>query len=205
VHVYGNTFLTGDFPVDKQNPVAGNYPIIQFTPYSPGMTQYGTQDTNVQVFDNIIGTYPNGIARHAISMTADSPGFSADHNLYSMPNVPGAAFMDRAKTSMTLAAWSTATGNDVHSQVGDPKFALGPFTGFGNENPGTPASQDACVAEATTLVTHLQLASGSPAIDAGTEEGPALYYDFVGTVRPQDGSGDGTKQTDMGAFEFVSP
>jgi hypothetical protein len=43
---------------------------------------------------------------------------------------------------------------------------------------------------------------GSPCIDAGTDSG-APDHDLVGTERPQDGDGDGTKVTDMGAYEFV--
>ena len=42
---------------------------------------------------------------------------------------------------------------------------------------------------------------GSPCIDAGTDSG-APDHDLAGTERPLDGDGDGTKVTDMGAYEF---
>jgi len=48
---------------------------------------------------------------------------------------------------------------------------------------------------------HLQ--SGSPCIDAGTNEG-APSTDFDGNQRPMDGDGDGIAIIDMGAFEYVS-
>jgi len=43
---------------------------------------------------------------------------------------------------------------------------------------------------------------GSACIDAGTDSG-APDHDLVGTERPLDGDGDGTKTTDMGAYEFM--
>jgi len=42
----------------------------------------------------------------------------------------------------------------------------------------------------------------SACIDAGIDNG-APDHDIVGTERPLDGDGDGTKVTDMGAYEFV--
>ena len=47
-----------------------------------------------------------------------------------------------------------------------------------------------------------RLKFGSPCIDAGTDSG-APDHDIVGTERPLDGDGDGTKTTDIGAFEFM--
>jgi len=46
------------------------------------------------------------------------------------------------------------------------------------------------------------LMSGSPCIDAGTNDG-APGEDMDGNHRPIDGNGDGTATTDMGAYEYV--
>lgn len=43
---------------------------------------------------------------------------------------------------------------------------------------------------------------GSACIDTGTDTG-APDHDLAGTERPLDGDGDGTKTTDMGAYEFI--
>jgi predicted outer membrane repeat protein len=53
-----------------------------------------------------------------------------------------------------------------------------------------------------SMLTHLPL-PGSPAIDAGTNDG-APYYDQRGVVRPRDGNGDGIARADVGAVEVQS-
>ena len=202
VFVYGNIFLTGSHPMDSQNPVAGNYSIVRMTPYVPGDTTYGTLDVNVQVKDNIIATYSDGVAMTGLELTGAVAGFTSDNNLFYMPNVAGGAFMKYGATALTLADWGTATGYDVNSLSGNPGFAGGNITELNNGVSGTPASQSACQAEATQLATQLQLAAGSPAIDAGANLGAALSYDFLGMPRSVDGNGDGISKTDIGAFEY---
>jgi hypothetical protein len=49
---------------------------------------------------------------------------------------------------------------------------------------------------------NYRLQAGSPAIDSGTDSG-APDHDLNQIPRPQDGDGDGTATTDMGAYEFV--
>ena len=50
---------------------------------------------------------------------------------------------------------------------------------------------------------NLQLQSGSPAIDAGTNSAPDLpKKDLAGKPRIVDGNGDGSKIVDIGAYEF---
>jgi len=46
------------------------------------------------------------------------------------------------------------------------------------------------------------LLDNSPCIDTGTNSG-APDHDLAATERPLDGDGDGTKTTDMGAYEFM--
>jgi len=53
------------------------------------------------------------------------------------------------------------------------------------------------------LAAHdFHLMSGSPCIDAGTDDG-APAEDMDGNHRPIDGNGDGIATTDMGAYEYV--
>ena len=47
----------------------------------------------------------------------------------------------------------------------------------------------------------MQLASGSPAIDAG-DNGTCPTLDYLGAARPLDGDGDGNAVCDMGAYEW---
>lgn len=201
VYVYGNTFLNGSYWLDPSS--SGDaYPLLKLIPYS-GDTTYGSQDVNVRVMDNIFTTYAAGRATGAIELTGADPGFSSNNNLFNLPNVSGGTFMKQSGTAMTLAAWRTATGNDVNSVTGDPKFTGGTLTELNTMVPGTPSSQDACIAEANSLISTLPLAADSPAIEAGANLGAALFYDFGLNIRPADGDGDGTAQTDIGAFEFI--
>ena len=202
VFIYGNTFLTGVHPIDPQQPVWGNYALVQMTPYTSGDTTFGSVDTNVRVFNNIFATYADGAAKVALDLTGAVAGFTSDNNFFYMPNVAGGTFMKLGATALTLADWGTATGYDVHSLSGSPGFAGGNVAELNGGVPGTPSSQAACMTEATQLIAQLQPAAGSMVIDSGANLGAALSNDFLGLARPVDGNGDGISQTDIGAFEY---
>ena len=55
------------------------------------------------------------------------------------------------------------------------------------------------------LKVDLSLPLGSPSIDAGDPAAGGLASDFIGTLRPVDGNGDGTARRDQGAFEYQPP
>jgi parallel beta-helix repeat protein len=94
-------------------------------------------------------------------------GFHSDYNV-----VVSHFSDDDGNTSIRLAAWQTATGNDLHSLVATPAQLFANPSAF-----------------------HFELTSGSPAIDAGASllDVPA---DIVGTPRPQGAAWD------IGAYEF---
>ena len=70
----------------------------------------------------------------------------------------------------------------------------GGWTGTGN------IDEDPMFVDPTSGDYNLKV--GSPCIDTGTDTG-APDHDLAGTERPLDGDGDGTKTTDMGAYEFM--
>jgi len=72
--------------------------------------------------------------------------------------------------------------------------------GFGDPNTTHNVDKDPLFIDANSGNFYLQ--SGSPCIDAGTNENaPSVDLDFLS--RPQDGDGDGEAICDMGAYEFV--
>ncbi len=168
----------------------------------------GTLDTNVQVKNNIIATYADGVATTGLELTGAVAGFSSDNNLFYMPNVAGGAFMKLGATALTLAGWRTATvhgttpGYDVNSLSGSPGSAGGTIVELNSGVSGTPSSQAACMTDAPQLVAQLQPAAGSLLIDSGANLGTALSDDFLRLARQVDGNGDGKSQTDIGAFEY---
>jgi hypothetical protein len=175
--------------------------MVQMSPYAGTNTSYGTLDANVQMKDNIFATYPGGVAPAAFVLTGPCSGFTSDYNLFNMPNVAGGAFLKLGGTAYTLGdSWTKKTGCDTKSLSADPGFVGGNISEIDHMVPGTPADQNACVAEATQYIATFQLAAGSPAIDTGVDLG-VLNDDFLRRPRPADGDGDGKAQTDIGAFE----
>jgi PKD repeat protein len=190
--VYGNTILTGQQADDMMS-------VVQLSPYS-GSTAHGDHHENVRIMDNIVAGYPGANPRAAIELTGTIGGLLVDSNDYSYPSAAGGQVFRLAGTSYALPAWQTTTGYDISSQLADPGF-VGPVTPFAHA-PGEPSSLAAGVAEADHFIDTLRLAGTSPLIDAGTDLGAALRYDFDHLVRPADGDGNGTAVTDIGAFEY---
>jgi MYXO-CTERM domain-containing protein len=108
--------------------------------------------------------------RGSITITpASLPGFVSDYNVVMDRLSP-----DGDTTTLTLAAWRTATGQDAHSLIATPAQLI--------ENAGAD---------------DYHLAAGSPAIDVGTAtHAPAV--DLEDHARPAGGG------FDIGAYEYGS-
>jgi hypothetical protein len=112
----------------------------------------------------------NDGSRGALDISADSlPGATSDYNV-----VTPRFTRDGGNSIQALAAWTTATGLDVHSQAS--------------------TSAAVFVAPTGTSPAGYALADGSPAIDHGTAAG-APPTDLAGNPRPQGGG------IDVGALE----
>lgn len=89
--------------------------------------------------------------------------------------------------------------NDVFNQDGGAAYG-GSCAGAGGT--GGNIGADPLFADVPSQDYHLT--ASSPLIDAGTNlGGPSVDYD--GNPRPLDGDGDGTRVTDMGAYELLPP
>jgi parallel beta-helix repeat protein len=127
-----------------------------------------TGSTGNTVRNNIL--YSAHTFRGSISISSDSlPGFSSDYNV-----VMSRFTTNGGDSVLTLAAWRSATGHDMHSLV---------------------ATADQLFTDPAAFDFHL--AAGSPAVDAGTAQFAPLL-DIEGTVRP---TGNGI---DIGADELGS-
>lgn len=121
--------------------------------------------TNNTALNNIIVT--EHTFRGAIDISDDSrPGFVSDYNA-----VTSKFTTDGGVSTMNLAQWQAATGQDAHS------FAAAPAELFENWTAG-----------------DYRLRAGSPAINKGTATN-APTVDIVGTARPSGGA------FDIGAYE----
>jgi hypothetical protein len=123
--------------------------------------------TGNRVYNNILYSYH--ATRGAISISANSlAGFESDYNA-----VIGRFTTDGGSSVMSLSAWRSATGQDVHS-----------FT-------STPAK---LFVDSVNHDHHLKL--GSPAVDRGTTV-LAAKTDLEGRARPA------WAGLDVGAYELV--
>jgi hypothetical protein len=123
--------------------------------------------TGNQVFNNIfLNLHPT---RGSIDISSNSlPGFVSNYNV-----VMNRFTTNGGSSIITLAAWRTATGQDMNSRLATPAEV------FVN-----PAAND------------YRLKAGGPGVDTGTST-QAPLRDLVFAIRPQ-GSG-----FDIGAYEFV--
>jgi hypothetical protein len=123
--------------------------------------------TGAVVMNNILYNYHSSHGSISID-DASLPGLKSDYNVVMNRLSP-----DDDNTVMTLAQWKSATGQDAHSLVATP---------------------DQLFVDAAGNVFRLK--SGSPAIDAGTDQfAPAK--DIAGVSRPNN------SKFDIGAFEFT--
>jgi hypothetical protein len=110
------------------------------------------------------------------------PNIASDYNLYY--NIGDGKFAScwnyNGTDYSTLAAYSSASGNEKHSKNQDPMLSNSAY-----HSVGMPLSQFAPQA-------------GSPVIDAGTDVGNMDTRDFKGSTIPQNG------KYDIGACEYVS-
>jgi PKD repeat protein len=195
IFIYGNTFIVG--PEDAHNP---DFPIIRVFPYPGEPSTYGTEDKNIRIFNNLFAGYPGAEPGGIIELVSPTEAIVSDHNLFHFPDMLPSLYFRRSGTYESLDSWRAATENDINSFSGEAGFA-GPFTPFGH-GMGEPSNQTACESEKAQLLMAFHLTEESQAVDAGTELGADLFYDFDGYVRPADGDGSGTRETDIGAFEY---
>ncbi|MCX6136431.1 MAG: T9SS type A sorting domain-containing protein [Ignavibacteriales bacterium] len=138
------------------------------------MIQY---DTRYNIFKNNI-IYANNQNVFVSNRFTENTGNDFDHNLYYC--LPGsyakATFQFKWKNVKyaTLAEYQTASGNDVHSLYGDPKFV-----------------------STVMPMPDIHLKAGSPAINAGVDVDSIGLFDIDGDPRAV-----GT--VDIGADEYVT-
>lgn len=105
-------------------------------------------------------------------------GLDSDYNLFFKGTDPNAHVGFFTTTQDTFAAWQTATGKDVHSQFGDPKFVdingADNVLGYSTDLTYDGGRDD-----------NFQLSAGSPAIDAG-DSWSAAPNDILGASRGND-------------------
>jgi MYXO-CTERM domain-containing protein len=118
------------------------------------------------VFASAAGTGPSYLLQ-----ANSAGGITLDHNLWFAPDLAQPYLWVGDQTDH--AGFATASGQGGGDVLADPKFA-GPWS--------------------APPVTDLELASGSPAIDAGVALA-AVTTDYLGGVRPATGS-------DIGAFQY---
>jgi hypothetical protein len=95
-------------------------------------------------------------------------------------------------TEYTLAQWQSTFGQDMHS-LKTTAGVVTPPTTVAFHAPGTPTFAN-CLAEADAYVAALQLAVGSAAINAGSDD-VLIYRDYLGNPCPVGA------HMDIGAFE----
>jgi len=91
----------------------------------------------------------------------------------------------------------TVTGNDVFGHT------LADYDGDLDDPTGVDGNISADPLLADPGAGDVSLLAGSPCIDAATPVSVPPSHDFLGTPRPQDGDGDGTPVSDIGAVEFL--
>ena len=193
--VYGNATgasLAGYTPVSRNNAIFANTEAaIVLEPWADAaqITSNTLVATNADgVVVRSFSGYAADVVRNNIievsgegkaAVRWDGGGLALDYNDLCATSGAAAGYLG-ATAYATLAAWQTATGQDLHSISADPLFA------------------DAAGGD-------FQLRTGSPAIDAGDNSSVVGEFDARGIPRILDGDMDRVAKVDLGAFEFVPP
>ncbi|HLD58137.1 MAG TPA: choice-of-anchor Q domain-containing protein, partial [archaeon] len=169
VKIYGNTYYEND-------PLLGGR-----------MVNTGSFSKNITFKDNlayVASTQEATILPHFFRSGSEYTYTTSDYGYYYAPHHQNdfSAYFNGVNAYMTLPAWQTATGNDMHSKRLTATEANNLFV--------NPAGADGII---NTLDDDLSLKAGSIAIDKG-EAMPGLFEDHKGNPR------DATP--DIGAFEY---
>jgi hypothetical protein len=167
-HASGISLYMGDAAEASKNDTVVNNTIIMASD-GRWAININSGSTGCVLYNNIL--YNNHSFRGSITIDQTSlAGFTSDYN----------AVMDRLSpdgdnTTLTLAAWRTQTGEDLHSIVATPLQLF-----------------------VNTAMNDYHLKTGAPAIDKGTSA-DAPSKDIEGNLRPQGNA------VDIGAYEYMAP
>ncbi len=109
-----------------------------------GADAYNTNSESVTVFNNIVRNTANALD----VWLPQAPGFRSDRNVFF--NTASTATVRKTGSSSTLAAWRSASGQDLTSQVADPLFAADPRAADYYTAPGSPARDIALPLQSST-------------------------------------------------------
>jgi parallel beta-helix repeat protein len=141
-----------------------------------GMPRSGATLTGNEVTNNIVS---QGTGQYDLYLMGGNGGSIAgnksDYNVFHRAT----GFIELWSNAVyaDLAAWRTATGQDAHSIVADPRFSA---------------------VTAPPAASNYTVTAGSPAIDAGANLSGVVTKDYLGTIRPLG------KAFDIGAFETAA-
>lgn len=184
VRIWNNTF------VGNGDTVGGTHPMVIINSALNGYTSH----TGIDIRNNLFLTSPSPtwVPIKFQNNDAEVSAATIENNLFDSAS----AYVGTVNASnYDLTTWRSTTGHDLLSIDGTAGVVTPP-PDVTHHASGFPNSQAACVAEADAYVAALHLATGSAAINAGSNTNLFVYKDYDGNTRP-------VGARDIGAFEKV--
>jgi len=169
---------------------------IFYTP-DTGITVYLYYVQGARVYNNIIWGRTQGTRYGGLAIGPEMTNLDMKNNIILNINYNhlGASF-DPAEHDIDYNLFAMVDPGEyvlnTHDRVGNPQFAMVPLSSDSSQH----------IRDNLTAV-NFTLLPISPALDAGISLPGLVDIDLIGSVRPQDGNGDGIAAWDMGALEVT--